>query len=250
MSISEPRSDYSPLTATPDEVGLTATDLPLQAPLPQLDIPTDLPFVGPDPDPEPLVAITAADNGGRIIDLAAYRWAGWPGSRARSVARVEATQRLRRAVDTLPNGFGIAVFDAYRPLELQHLIYDSVYAEGDLEPGFVSIPSPSPLTPPPHLTGGTFDLTLTWRGQALALGTAFDEFTSRAHTRALEETDDYLNRDLRRLLVHAMRSAGFVAYRAEWWHFEYGTRRWAARWMTTPRYGAAQPPEPEPEPGG
>lgn len=152
--------------------------------------------------------------------------------------------------EALPDRFGLAVLDAWRPLELQHDIYDSAYADPDLPPGFVSLPSADPSTPPPHLTGGTVDVTLTLDGHALRLGTEFDDFTDRARADALEPElrrhptvgePRWAERELRRILYWAMRSAGFVVIDCEWWHFEYGTRRWAALTGNAPLYGPAQP---------
>lgn len=232
---------YPAATATPHAAGLSRTDVPSLPPLPVAAADTDLPLVGSDPpdDGEPLTSIA---NLPRIRDLATYFGAGWPGAVPAGWARTGAVARLQAAADILPDGYGLAVFDAWRPLPLQRRIFDHFYGhDSPLERGFVSTPSDSPATPPPHLTGGTFDLTLTWRDQPLALGTAFDEFTARAHTRALER-EDSIERDLRRLMAWCLLRVGFVTYSAEWWHVEYGTRRWAARWMEVPRYGAAQPP--------
>ena len=101
-------------------------------------------------------------------------------------------------------------------------------------------PIADPRTPPPHLTGGTVDLTLTLDGTPLALGTGFDDFTPEAYTESLEQTPG-ASRELRRLLYRAMRDAGFVVLHCEWWHFEYGTRRWAAITGNHPLYGPAAP---------
>lgn len=231
---------YPGETVTPLAAGVTERDIPDQPPLPVTDEPADLPLVrNPSGQGEPLVGLTHLP---RVIDLVTYHRAGWPGAIPTSVARADAVARLTSVASVLPAGFGIAVFDAWRPLPLQRTIFDHFYGpDSGLERGFVSPPSDSPATPPPHLTGGTFDLTLTWQGQPLALGTAFDEFTERAHTRALE-AEASLDRSLRRLLVHSMVRAGFVSYLSEWWHFEYGTRRWAAHWLTEPRYGVAELP--------
>ena len=150
-------------------------------------------------------------------------------------------RRLALAAATLPSGYGLAVFDAWRPLVLQQALYEAAYADPTLPPGFVSEPSTDPATPPPHLTGGTLDVTLTHRGAALALGTDFDDFTAAAHTAFFEKTPGSV-REHRRLLYWAMATAGFVVIDCEWWHFEYGTRRWAALTGSTPLFGAAQAP--------
>lgn len=232
---------YPFATATPGEAGLAPEAVPPLSALPDLE-PGELPPVPPRPSRqnEPLVPLRGLPG---VQDLATYHHAGWPEAAPAGWARAEAVARLAEAAELLPDGFGLAVFDAWRPLSLQRRIFDHFYPPGSaLELGFVSTPSPSPATPPPHLTGGTFDLTLTWSGRPLSLGTAFDEFTARAHTGALElEPEPSIERDLRRLLVATLMRVGFVAYAAEWWHFEYGTRRWAAHTGTDPIYGAVAP---------
>lgn len=183
---------------------------------------------------EPLVQVL----GRRVRDLAVYWHAGWPDAIGASRARAGTVERLAHAAELLPAEYGLAVLDAWRPLALQRRIFDAAYADPTLPAGFVSEPSADPTTPPPHLTGGTVDVTLTWRGHALALGTPFDDFTDEAHLAAYEQRPG-LVRDLRRLLTAAMVGAGFVAYELEWWHYEYGTRRWAAHREAAPLYGAA-----------
>lgn len=186
---------------------------------------------------DPLIPL-ASD---RVIDVPAYALAGLPGARRASVARPEVVHRIHSAAQRLPAGFGLAVLDAWRPMALQQMLFDIAYADPTLPPGFVTPPSTNPRTPPPHLTGGTVDVTLTWNRTPLALGTAFDDFTDRAHTRALEGTLD-VSRDLRRLLYWTMRSVGFVVLDCEWWHFEYGTPRWAAITHQRPLFSAATAP--------
>ena len=105
----------------------------------------------------------------------------------------------------------------------------------------MSPPSPDPRTPPPHATGGTVDLTLSFEGSPLALGTDFDEFTVDAFTAALEGVPGPA-RDLRRVLYRTMAAQGFVVLAREWWHFEYGTRLWAAVTRRPALYPAAGRP--------
>ena len=152
-------------------------------------------------------------------------------------------ERLAHVADHLPAQLGLAEFDAWRPLPLQAELFHAAYDEPGLPPGYVADPDPDPATPPPHLTGGTVDLTLTLTltldGVPLALGTGFDDFTalSPMHLEHLPGA----SRDLRRLLYRSMRSAGFVVLHCEWWHLEFGTRRWAAITGNQSRYGPADP---------
>jgi len=179
----------------------------------------------------------------RIRILSNYWHAGWEHAVPSTWLRAEAMDRLGRAADHLPERLGLAVFDAWRPLPLQAELYHAAYDEPGLPEGYVADPNPDPTTPPPHLTGGTVDLTLTLDGTPLALGTGFDDFTERAETDALER-EPGAARELRRLLYRSMRANDFVVLHCEWWHFEFGTRRWAAITGKPARYGPAAEPAP------
>ncbi len=181
---------------------------------------------------EPLTEI----SGSGITVLHSYVQAGWRNTVDRQWLRAGTLARLRQASTTLPHDFGIAVFDAWRPLALQQELFDATNAASD----FVAPPSEDPATPPPHLTGGTVDLTLSWRRIPLALGTTFDEFTDTATTTAFEDTPGPV-RTLRRLLYHTLRRQGFVALAEEWWHFECGTRLWSGLTSRPAMYGPATP---------
>jgi D-alanyl-D-alanine dipeptidase len=220
-----------------------ALEVPLQfdvPPLPTLMEPEFLPRV-PVPaaaDDEALVEL----HHERLLVLSTYHQPGSvfcpQESSPRAFLRRDAAKRLCVAADGLPDGFGLAVFDAWRPPELQRALYEAAYADLTLPAGFVTEPSDDPALPPPHVTGGAIDMTLTWDGAPLELGTAFDDFTARARTDAYEHEPSRV-RELRRLLYHTMREAGFVVLDCEWWHYEFGTRRWAALTGQTPRYGTA-----------
>jgi len=206
-----------------------------QDPLPSLQDPVYPPVTSPVS--EELVPLAHR----RIRVLSNYWHAGWDAALPTTWLRAEAFDRLSRAAERLPDRLGLAIFDAWRPLALQAELYDAAYHEPGLPAGFVAEPIPDPQTPPPHLTGGTVDLTLTLDGTPLALGTGFDDFTSAAFADSLE-TVPGASRELRRLLYGAMRGAGFVVLHCEWWHFEFGTRRWAAITGNEPKYGPASLP--------
>lgn len=216
------------------ELGMAA---PPQLPLPDLTEPDWFPSVT-EPESEPLVELAHP----RISLLENYYRAGWNNARSGTWLRRSAFERLVAAADGLPERWGLCVFDAWRPLPLQSELFDAAYGHPGLPSGFVSEPDPDPATPPPHLTGGTVDLSFTVDSIPLGLGAGFDDFTSRARFSALEQ-DPGVERELRRWLYWTMRSVGFVALDCEWWHFEYGTRRWAAITGNQPLFGPADPSE-------
>lgn len=178
-----------------------------------------------------------------VTCLAAYRRRGLPGTTTATWSRATVRELLVRARQRLPRGFDLAVLDAWRSIETQRALYEEAYGPGStLAPGFVADPD-DPDVPPPHTTGAAIDLTLSWRGTPLALGTDFDAFEPRAHLVALEaDTGALVERTLRRLLAHAVTGAGFVCLAEEWWHVSYGDQRWALRHGTSARYGPVVPP--------
>lgn len=225
---------YEWLTVDPATAGV---GIPEQAPLPPIAEPALMPLVD---EPVDELMVPVVDRG---IHLPTPYWhVGWPAAVTGTFLRAEVARRLVTVVAGLPEPFGLAVLDGWRPLELQRQIHHAAYQDVTLPRGFVSEPSADPRTPPPHLTGGAVDITLTYRHRALALGTEFDAFTAQAASAAFETVPGMV-RELRRLLTARMLGAGFVGYQQEWWHFEYGTRRWAALRGERPRYGPARPPQ-------
>ena len=218
--------DHSGLTRDVGEVASLAVSPPA---LPSLRAVPDGPLVR-RAIPEPMVTVGDSD----IACLSAYAQHGLPGATDTTLVRRQVAERLRAVVSSLPDGLAIAVFDAWRSPDLQAYLLDYARSIGASE--YVSPTSQDPHRPPPHLTGGAVDLTLTLHGEPLALGTAFDDFTPAAHTAAFEGRSGNV-RDYRRLLYWSMRAQGFVVHELEWWHFEYGTRRWAALTGEEPRYG-------------
>ena len=199
---------------------------------------------------EPLVDITGEE---RVMYIASYRRQGLSGALERCWVRSGVRDRLRWALDLLPERYSLAIFDALRPLRTQQAIYDSFRDHFRARsPGireeelavlldeFVAAPRRDLLRPAPHMTGGAVDLTLALDGAPLPMGTDFDDLTERAHTGWYEPAADGPERtfrDSRRLLYHVMAAAGFVNYGCEWWHYSYGDRQWARQTGGAPIYG-------------
>ena len=189
----------------------------------------------------------------RIRYAASYAKQGLAGTMETCLVRETVARMLTEAVDGLPEGYSILIFDALRPLSVQRAIYEDFRARFLRErPGigpeelesllsqFVASPVRRPQRPAPHSTGGAVDLTLCKDGLPLNMGTDFDDLTDLAHTDALEgDCPPGMEkvRDNRRLLYHLMTSVGFVNYSCEWWHYAYGERQWAVRTGEVPIYG-------------
>jgi zinc D-Ala-D-Ala dipeptidase len=152
--------------------------------------------------------------------------------------------RLLRATRAFPTDIALCVFDGHRSLLVQQGLWDVFSAQVKTEhpdwsdaqienhvKQFVAYPNPNPDRPPPHRTGGAVDVYLVSRttGVPLPMGTEPDETDEKSVTDWYErhpiESNSFAHN--RRLLYHAMIEAGFVNYPGEWWHYEYGTLRWA-----------------------
>jgi D-alanyl-D-alanine dipeptidase len=221
---------YSGLTVPPDALVGHVPDHQALPPIPEVD--DHRGWTGEGASMDPLVPPVHRS----IQLLQAYWHAGWTNAVPITALRCSARDRLFTVAEGLPDGFGLAIFDAWRPLELQAEIFDVVNEDDKLPPGYFAHPRTDPFDPPPHSTGGSVDLTLSYEGAALMLGSAFDEFTPRSHLHAYEECPGII-RSLRRMLFWRMRDQGFVGIRTEWWHFEFGTVRWAARTGEEPIFG-------------
>ncbi len=146
-------------------------------------------------------------------------------------------------------GLELWLFDAWRPQAVQTYFHDHWFPAEvrRRNPGisedallaevetYWAAPSAGADAPSPHATGAAVDLTVRWRGgDALWMGSLFDDAAPIAHTARFEITnDDALcfsdaeARANRRLLYWLMRDAGFAANPSEWWHFSFGDQMWA-----------------------
>lgn len=197
----------------------------------------------------------------RLRVRAAYFEMGIAGAMKQILLREPVIERLLAALDALPECCGIEVLDGWRPVSVQAALREQFrgaivarhpeYGEEQIQAAldqFVANPYRKDMSPP-HLSGGSVDLTLfdTAGRQTLDMGTAFDEPSHLSHTRALE-TEPHPRytqaRQNRRLMVHAMLDAGFTNLPSEWWHFDYGNQNWAF-FSGAPEafFGAAEHPQ-------
>jgi D-alanyl-D-alanine dipeptidase len=123
-------------------------------------------------------------------------------------ALVQASQALRE------QGYGLVLFDGYRPWYVTKLFWLATPAE---QRQFVADPDVGSR----HNRGSSVDVTLYHlaSGAAVEMPSGYDEFSERAHP-------DYAGgspeaRAARDLLRRTMEAAGFSVNATEWWHFDH-----------------------------
>jgi D-alanyl-D-alanine dipeptidase len=167
-----------------------------------------------------------------------FTHAAVPGYRAAEcVLSVETAKALARVqADLRGDGYGLMVYDCYRPAKAVKRFVDWASKAGPADPehnphvarnrllaeGYIGRRSA-------HSSGGTVDLTLVRAGEkiSLTMGTGFDFFDPLAYT-----ADRHVPPEAeanRKRLVAAMARQGFRNYRREWWHFTYGREPFAGR---------------------
>ena len=126
-----------------------------------------------------------------------------------ALALAQAQQYLK------PYGYGILVWEAYRPWSVSKLAYDALPADKKSM-------LPAPEVGFSHNTGRSIDVSLYLlaTGENAGMISGFDEPSVRQYASFAGGTT--LERYRRDLLRSAMQMAGFTASETEWWHFDYG----------------------------
>ena len=133
-------------------------------------------------------------------------------SRGGCKVRNTVAEKLRAASQIASSrGYKIFTTSAYRSLEHQTNLFQNAcqrYRSCQEARRWVAAPSPNS----PHVTGGALDICLYYSdGRPTVSCSHLLRSYNDEHTQLLEQI---------------MCQAGFVRYRNEWWHFEYGTSRW------------------------
>jgi len=134
---------------------------------------------------------------------------------ARAFLQRPAAQALVRAHRALAErGYGLLVFDGYRPWRVTKLFWDSVRPD---QRAFVA----NPRKGSKHNRGCAVDLSLydLATGAEVPMPSAYDETSERASPDYSGGSAD--QRAHRELLRSAMVKEGFTVEPNEWWHFNY-----------------------------
>lgn len=148
------------------------------------------------------------------------------------LVRVGVYEHLKKANDFLPNGYRIVVVEGFRDEGKQEQLRQE--AEKKIKETFPEITesellallNKSVANRSGHLTGGAVDVLLYKDNQVAPCGSKYLEFNNE--TPAFARLKDKTSSANRKILHKAMKKAGFSNYPAEWWHFSYGDKMWAA----------------------
>jgi zinc D-Ala-D-Ala dipeptidase len=123
-------------------------------------------------------------------------------------AVVRANKRLRA------KGYGMLIYDAYRPWHVTELLWNNTPNEKKM---FVADPDIGSR----HNRGCAVDLTLydLKTGKEVSMPSGYDEMTERSSPNYTGATPE--SSRLRDLLIATMRAEGFTVFATEWWHFDH-----------------------------
>ncbi|MCB9045973.1 MAG: M15 family metallopeptidase [Chitinophagales bacterium] len=116
--------------------------------------------------------------------------------------------------DLAPMGYGLMVYDGYRPWSITKYFWDITPEENKK---FVADPQKGSV----HNRGCAVDLTLYQldTGGEVDMPSGYDEMTERSYPEYEGCTPQ--QKQNRELLIHTMQQHGFKVYPYEWWHFDY-----------------------------
>jgi len=135
----------------------------------------------------------------------------YPHDTKKTFMRAPAAEALKKVQQELNSqGYGLKIFDAYRPFSVTVKFWELVHDER-----YVANPSKGSG----HNRGIAVDLTIInlKNGKELDMGTGFDNFTDSAHHTFTKFPEEILQN--RQLLRSTMEKYGFKAFDTEWWHY-------------------------------
>lgn len=134
---------------------------------------------------------------------------------ARAFLQRPAASALKRVNQKIrKQGYGLLIFDGYRPWAITKLFWD--VTSGD-QRNYVADPAKGSK----HNRGCAIDLSLfdLKTGREIAMPGAYDEMSERSWP--TYQGGSQQARQMRDLLRAAMEAEGFTVNQYEWWHFDY-----------------------------
>lgn len=113
-------------------------------------------------------------------------------------------------------GYGLKMFDCYRPRPIQWKLWKKVP-----DPRYVADPRKGSM----HNRGMAVDLTIVDSlGNELDMGTDFDFFGKEAYHAYTDHSDEVATN--RKLLLSTMKAHHFRPTTTEWWHYSWKPKTW------------------------
>jgi zinc D-Ala-D-Ala dipeptidase len=134
---------------------------------------------------------------------------------ARAFMQRPAAEALLRAHrDLMKQGYGLLIFDAYRPWYVTKIFWDATPPD---KHQFVANPAEGSR----HNRGCAADLSLYTlaTGREVPMTGVYDEMSERSYPNYAGGTPE--QRAHRQVLRAAMEKQGFTVFESEWWHFDY-----------------------------
>ena len=125
---------------------------------------------------------------------------------------LEALVRVNKEIKK--DGYGLFVFDGYRPWSVTKLFWDEIDVS---KRKFVADPKTGSI----HNRGCAVDLTLyeLSSGKEVKMPCEYDTFSEEAYPSYIGGTDE--ERKKRDFLIGAMKKEGFTVHPNEWWHYDH-----------------------------
>jgi D-alanyl-D-alanine dipeptidase len=136
-------------------------------------------------------------------------------SQARAFLQRPAAEALLRAHrELMKQGYGLLIFDGYRPWYVTRMFWDATPAD---KHEFVANPAEGSR----HNRGCAVDLSIyaLKTGREVPMPGVYDEMSERSYPTYSGGTPE--QRAHRQLLRGAMERQGFAVFHSEWWHFDY-----------------------------
>jgi D-alanyl-D-alanine dipeptidase len=202
-------------------------------------------------DPK-VLAISVKENHERMIDLRHNKIIAYGPSpeieNNKDYIKMRKTvyRKLVEAQKLLPKGMKLSVYEAYRSIALQQMLFDKYYARmKDEHPNFTheelfkeTIKLVSPVVNldgtknvPPHSTGAAIDVYLVDdKGNVVDMGIETkdwaDDLDGSISITNSEKISEEAKKN-RKIMSDVLTAVGFVNYPTEYWHWSYGDRYWA-----------------------
>lgn len=132
---------------------------------------------------------------------------------AKAYIRLPVANKLKLIQNELnSNGYGLKIYDAYRPYSISLKFWDIVK-----DSNFVGTPWGASR----HNRGCAVDLSIIdlTTGEEIPMPTEYDDFTDKAHPNNNNFSEEIIKN--RKMLIEIMNKHGFTVFPTEWWHYDF-----------------------------